>query len=81
VLFSGVLRGFAAVFLPGSAFFMLCPIRESMGIAAGANNLRWLFTATFLVMLAAVTRLPGSVPAHASASRRLDVRLLSACTC
>ncbi len=33
---------------------MLRPIRESMGIAAGVENLQWLFTLTFFVMLAAV---------------------------
>lgn len=33
---------------------MLRPIRESMGIMAGIENLQWLFTATFVVMLVAV---------------------------
>ncbi|WP_434624209.1 MFS transporter [Pseudomonas sp. Z1-29] len=37
-----------------TGYFMLRPIRESMGIAAGVENLQWLFTATFLVMLVAV---------------------------
>jgi len=42
---------FACLF---SGYFMLRPIRESMGISAGVDNLQWLFTVTFLVMLAAV---------------------------
>ncbi|MCI0916640.1 MFS transporter [Pseudomonas stutzeri] len=37
-----------------AGYFMLRPIRESMGIAAGVENLQWLFTVTFLVMVAAV---------------------------
>jgi len=37
-----------------AGYFMLRPIRESMGIAAGVDNLHWLFTVTFLVMLVAV---------------------------
>lgn len=37
-----------------TGYFMLRPIRESMGIAAGVENLQWLFTATFVAMLVAV---------------------------
>lgn len=37
-----------------AGYFMLRPVREAMGITAGVENLQWLFTATFLVMLAAV---------------------------
>lgn len=37
-----------------AGYFMLRPIRESMGIAAGVENLQWLFTLTFIVMLVAV---------------------------
>lgn len=51
-------------FLLGS-YYVLRPLRDEMGIAGGTRNLPWLFTATFLVMLAAVplygavvTRLP-----------------------
>nr|WP_256580570.1 MULTISPECIES: MFS transporter [unclassified Pseudomonas] len=33
---------------------MLRPIREAMGIQAGVDNLQWLFTATFVLMLVAV---------------------------
>ena len=41
-------------------FFVLCsyyiirPIRDEMGIAGGVEHLQWLFTGTFLVMLAIV---------------------------
>ncbi|WP_053153941.1 NTP/NDP exchange transporter [Pseudomonas sp. Pf153] len=48
------LCGFLLFLCLFAGYFMLRPIRESMGIAAGVENLQWLFTATFLVMLAAV---------------------------
>src|SRR5690349_23876283 len=48
------LNGFLLFLCLFTGYFMLRPIRESMGIAAGVENLQWLFTATFLVMLAAV---------------------------
>ncbi len=48
------LSGFALMFCLFSGYFMLRPIRESMGIQGGVNNLQWLFTATFVVMLIAV---------------------------
>ncbi|WLG93746.1 NTP/NDP exchange transporter [Pseudomonas sp. FP198] len=48
------LCGFLLFLCLFTGYFMLRPIRESMGIAAGVENLQWLFTATFLVMLVAV---------------------------
>jgi AAA family ATP:ADP antiporter len=36
------------------SFYVLRPIREEMGIRGGVNQLQWLFTGTFVVMLAAV---------------------------
>lgn len=48
------LAGFALFFCLFCGYFMLRPIRESMGIQAGVENLQWLFTATFVVMLLAV---------------------------
>ena len=36
------------------AYYILRPLRDEMGVAAGVANLQWLFTGTFLVMLAAV---------------------------
>lgn len=51
---AAALAGFALFFCLFCGYFMLRPIRESMGIQAGVENLQWLFTATFLVMLLAV---------------------------
>ncbi len=34
-----------------TSYYMLRPIREQMGVAAGVENLQWLFTGTLLVML------------------------------
>jgi AAA family ATP:ADP antiporter len=48
------LCGFAFFFFLFTGYFMLRPIRETLGIAAGVDKLQWLFTATFVVMLAAV---------------------------
>ena len=35
-------------------YYIVRPMRDEMGIAAGVENLQWLFTGTFVVMLAAV---------------------------
>lgn len=48
------LAGFALFFCLFCGYFMLRPIRESMGIQAGVEHLQWLFTATFVGMLLAV---------------------------
>jgi AAA family ATP:ADP antiporter len=48
------LNGFLLFVCLFAGYFMLRPVRESMGITAGVENLQWLFTATFFVMLAAV---------------------------
>lgn len=37
-----------------SCYFILRPLRDTMGIAGGIHNLPWLFTATFITMLAVV---------------------------
>lgn len=49
-----VLIGFAYFFLVFMSYSLLRPIRETMGIAGGVENLPWLFTGTFLTMLAAM---------------------------
>ena len=49
-----VLSAFLLFLCLFAGYFMLRPIRESMGIAAGVDNLQWLFTLTFTVMLVAV---------------------------
>lgn len=36
------------------AYYILRPVRDEMGIISGVENLQWLFTATFVTMLAAV---------------------------
>ena len=48
-----------------SSFYILRPIREEMGIFGGRENLPWLFTGTFVVMILAATGyawLAGRVP-------------------
>lgn len=48
------LVGFSLFLCLFGGYFMLRPIRESMGIQSGVENLQWLFSATFVVMLLAV---------------------------
>ncbi|WP_439862359.1 NTP/NDP exchange transporter [Pseudomonas sp. MBLB4136] len=48
------LSGFVLMFCLFSGYFMLRPIREAMGIRGGVENLQWLFSATFVLMLVAV---------------------------
>jgi AAA family ATP:ADP antiporter len=45
---------FAYFFCLLSAYYVLRPIRDEMGIAGGVRFLPWLFTATFVTMLVAV---------------------------
>ena len=45
---------FAYFFCLLAGYYVLRPLRDEMGIAGGVRNLPWLFTATFLAMLAAV---------------------------
>lgn len=49
-----VIAGFAMFFLLFAGYFMLRPVRETMGIAGGVDNLQWLFTGTFVATLAAM---------------------------
>ena len=49
-----LLWSFAYFFCLLGSYYVLRPLRDEMGIAGGTRNLPWLFTATFLVMLAAV---------------------------
>ncbi len=44
--------GFLLFLLLFAAYMMLRPVRETMGIAGGVENLQWLFLATFLATLA-----------------------------
>ncbi len=45
---------FAYFFCLLAGYYVLRPLRDEMGIAGGVRNLQWLFSATFVVMLAAV---------------------------
>ncbi len=45
---------FAYFFCLLAGYYVLRPLRDEMGVAGGVRNLQWLFTATFLVMLAVV---------------------------
>jgi len=49
-----LLYAFAYFFLLLAAYYVLRPLRDEMGIAGGIDQLQWLFTATFVVMLCAV---------------------------
>jgi len=49
-----LLWSFAYFFCLLAAYYVLRPLRDEMGVAGGVKNLHWLFTATFVVMLAAV---------------------------
>ncbi|MDJ0949586.1 MAG: MFS transporter [Alphaproteobacteria bacterium] len=49
-----LLWSFAYFFFLLSSYYVLRPIRDEMGVAGGVENLQWLFTGTFVVMLAAV---------------------------
>src|SRR3989304_2767585 len=49
-----LLWSFAFFFCLLAGYYVLRPLRDEMGIAGGVRNLQWLFTATFVAMLAAV---------------------------
>ena len=36
------------------SYYIIRPLRDEMGVVGGVENLQWLFTGTFLIMLAAV---------------------------
>ncbi len=49
-----VIAGVGMFYLLFAGYFMLRPVRETMGIAGGIDNLQWLFTATFVATLIAL---------------------------
>jgi AAA family ATP:ADP antiporter len=49
-----LLWSFAYFFALLCGYYILRPMRDAMGIAGGVEQLHWLFTGTFLAMLAAV---------------------------
>jgi AAA family ATP:ADP antiporter len=48
------LLGFVWFFCLLGGYYLLRPLRDAMGLAGGADELQWLFTATFVAMLALV---------------------------
>ncbi len=51
---AAVVAGLLLFFLLFTGYFMLRPVRETMGVAGGVDNLQWLFTGTFVATLAAM---------------------------
>ncbi|MBC8006765.1 MAG: MFS transporter [Prolixibacteraceae bacterium] len=51
---AAMLWSFAYFFWLLCSYYVLRPVRDEMGIQAGVANLPWLFTATFIAMIAAV---------------------------
>jgi|SRR6056297_546574 len=49
-----LLWSFSYFFVLLCSYYIVRPLRDEMGIAGGVENLQWLFTGTFLAMLAAV---------------------------
>ncbi len=49
-----VAAGLVMFFLLFAGYFMLRPVRETMGVAGGVENLQWLFTGTFVATLVAL---------------------------
>jgi AAA family ATP:ADP antiporter len=49
---AAALWSFAYFFALLAGYYVLRPLRDQMGIAGGTRNLPWLFTATFLTLLA-----------------------------
>lgn len=50
----GLAGAFAYFFFLLCSYYMLRPVRDEMGIRGGVDNMQWLFTGTFIAMLAAV---------------------------
>ena len=65
-----VVAGLSLFFLLFTGYFMLRPVRETMGVAGGVDNLQWLFTGTFVATLLAMP-LFGWLAARASRRRIL----------
>ena len=63
-----LLWSFAYFFFLLSSYYVLRPLRDEMGVQSGVENLQWLFTGTFFVMLLAVPCF-GAVVARFAKSR------------
>lgn len=64
---AALLLGFAFHFCVLASYYLVRPLRDALGLEGGADQLQWLFTATFVVMLimvplfgALVSRLPAT---------------------
>jgi len=68
-----LLLAFAYFFCLLSSYYMIRPVRETVGTAGGVRHLSWLFTGTFVAMLVAVP-LFGAIVARLS--RRVFVPLV-----
>jgi ATP:ADP antiporter, AAA family len=51
---AGLIWSFAFFFFVLCAYYIIRPLRDEMGVSLGAERLQWLFSAVFVVMLAAV---------------------------
>ncbi len=51
---AGLVWSFALFFCVLAAYYIIRPLRDEMGVTLGAQRLPWLFSAVFVVMLAAV---------------------------
>jgi len=51
---AGLMCAFLFFFSVLCAYYVIRPLRDEMGVTLGAEHLQWLFSAVFLVMLAAV---------------------------
>ncbi len=67
-----LLWSFAYFFFLLSSYYVLRPLRDEMGIQSGVENLQWLFTGTFFVMLLAVPCF-GAVVARFAKSRLVPI--------
>jgi ATP:ADP antiporter, AAA family len=66
------LWSFAYFFMLLAGYYVLRPIRDQMGIAGGEKNLPWLFTATFVTLLA-VQPLYGALVARLPRARFIPI--------
>lgn len=51
---TAVVAGVLMFFFLFTGYFLLRPVRETMGVAGGVENLQWLFTGTFIATLVAL---------------------------
>lgn len=56
-----VVLSFGYFFFLLGGYYILRPLRDEMGVAGGTRNLPWLFTATFIALLAAAPLLAAAV--------------------